>query len=131
MGNSCDIESQLLEKYFDNSCSVREARRVLDWFGTPEGQTYLVERFRADLVELEEAIQQMNLSGLDSRRLWNAIQLRIRREAGGRNRGTAPDLFGCLVRLFATRLQIWALVMTISTPGREPLNLTINTDLQP
>jgi ferric-dicitrate binding protein FerR (iron transport regulator) len=40
---------ELAEKYLNDTCTKREARKVLTWFGTPEGKAFLEEKLDDDL----------------------------------------------------------------------------------
>ncbi len=48
------MEKQLLQKYFRNQCSPREMERVLEWFRTPEGESYFEEILNRDLERYSE-----------------------------------------------------------------------------
>jgi len=48
------FNKQLLEKFFNGSCSPEQAEEVMDWLDTSEGQQYLDERLQNELEEWEE-----------------------------------------------------------------------------
>lgn len=48
------IPNTLIEKYFSNRCTPREARRVLRWFKTAQGQEYLKHRIDVDIQTIEQ-----------------------------------------------------------------------------
>jgi ferric-dicitrate binding protein FerR (iron transport regulator) len=41
--------SDILERYFKNRCSPEEAKFVLDWFATPEGQVYYAQHLDKEI----------------------------------------------------------------------------------
>lgn len=49
-----EIPQALLDRYFNNHVTPREARKVLRWFKTPQGQQYLKNKLDHDLVSLSE-----------------------------------------------------------------------------
>jgi len=48
------FDKSLLEKYFNNDCTPKEAKMVLDWLDTPEGQQYYAEILDERLQNLED-----------------------------------------------------------------------------
>ncbi|MDF9796574.1 transmembrane sensor [Catalinimonas alkaloidigena] len=71
--------SDILERYFENLCSPEEAKRVLEWLATPEGQTYYAHR-------LDEKIQSyaqnsdFHVGSQNDTYLLNKIYQKIGRE---------------------------------------------------
>ena len=49
-----NFDKSLLEKYFNNQCTPKEAKLVLEWLDTPEGQQHYAEI-------LDERVQQMEI----------------------------------------------------------------------
>jgi ferric-dicitrate binding protein FerR (iron transport regulator) len=48
------FDTTLLDKYLKNQCTVQEAKLVLQWLETPEGQQYYAERIDAGLARLDQ-----------------------------------------------------------------------------
>jgi hypothetical protein len=75
------MNRQLADKFFTNQATPEETRRVLEWFETPEGKTYLQERLDAD----EELMNRRELADLvpelDSDMLYYSIRQDIRKKS--------------------------------------------------
>ena len=68
------MQSELVEKYFNNQCSVEEAELVLKWFDTDEGQQYLKQRLDDDLAHRELSESD---AAFDSEALLARLQQKI------------------------------------------------------
>lgn len=73
-----DKIDKLIFKYFDDSCTADEARQVLEWFDTPEGQAFLKKNLNADIERIDEELVRYMVPGLDSGKLLNSIRKKIR-----------------------------------------------------
>ena len=47
---------KLIEEYLDDTCSVEEARKVLNWFSTNEGMEFVANRFDKDIEYLDNEL---------------------------------------------------------------------------
>ncbi|SOD96000.1 FecR family protein [Spirosoma fluviale] len=70
------MTEQLLQRYFANQVTPDEARRVLDWFNTEAGQTYLQTRLDAQFDELAWLAPAI-VPAPDAERMLNAIRGRM------------------------------------------------------
>lgn len=70
------MTEQLLQRYFANQVTPDEARRVLDWFNTEAGQTYLQTRLDAQLNELAW-LAPATVPTPDAERMLNALRERM------------------------------------------------------
>ncbi len=76
------MQSELVEKYFNNQCSVEEAELVLKWFDTDEGQQYLKQRLDDDLAHRELSESE---AAFDSEALLARLQQKINRRTAFSN----------------------------------------------
>jgi transmembrane sensor len=78
------MNRKLADKFFANQASPGETRKVLGWFETPAGKTYLEERLDAD----EELMNRRELADLvpelDSDMLYHSIRQGIRKKSENR-----------------------------------------------
>ena len=64
----------LIDKYLNDECSHAEAKQVLDWLATPEGQEYLEEEIDRDLNALDEFGTYIKTPEPNSEALFKEIQ---------------------------------------------------------
>ena len=73
------MNKEIIDKYFQNQVTPEEARKVLEWFETPEGQKYLQERMDIDFALMEREELKPFVPELDSDQLYKSINKRINR----------------------------------------------------
>jgi len=71
------MKKEFIDKYFRNQATPEEARKVLEWFETPEGQKYLQERLDIDFNLMEKDELKPFVPELDSDQLYQSIQKKI------------------------------------------------------
>jgi len=71
------MNRQLADKYFDKHCTAQEAKAVLKWFDTAEGQAYLEERLESDihLAQKNEILPLINNE--TSEEIWQNIEKKL------------------------------------------------------
>ena len=73
-----NIDINLIEKYFNNTCIVEEVEQVLKWFNTTDGQKFLEKSLNSDIKLIEEKYCTQNLvSEVDSDKMLKNIRNRI------------------------------------------------------
>lgn len=73
------MDKKIVEKYFSNTATPEETRRVLEWFETREGKQYLAEKLQGDSALMEEQNLRKAVPELDSEKLYASVRRRIRR----------------------------------------------------
>lgn len=77
------MNRQLADKYFDKHCTANEAKAVLKWFDTKEGQAYLEKRLESDieLAQKNELLPLINKK--TSENIWQNIEIKLQEEKLG------------------------------------------------
>jgi ferric-dicitrate binding protein FerR (iron transport regulator) len=68
------LDQQIVEKFFNDTCTVEEAERIVEWFATTEGQAYLAKRLDEDAALLQNERIKPLLPEVDSAPLWSSIE---------------------------------------------------------
>jgi ferric-dicitrate binding protein FerR (iron transport regulator) len=68
------MDQHLIEKFFNNTCTVEEAEQVVAWFATTEGQAHLAKKLDEDAELLQDVRLKPLLPELDSARMWKHIE---------------------------------------------------------
>lgn len=68
------MDQALIDKYLNDECSHAEAKQVLDWLATPEGQQYLEEEIDRDLKALDQFGAYIKTPEPNSEALFDEIQ---------------------------------------------------------
>ena len=76
-------DSLIIEKTLNNEATEEEAREVVRWFATPEGQSWLSARMDQDerLISLGEEMEWMDHE-IPSRIMYERIMRQLRRQSG-------------------------------------------------
>ncbi len=99
------MERKIADKFFNNSATPKESKRVLEWFDTLEGRNYLEEKLDNDFDLMDDENIQSMISGLDSDRMYESIQDRIRkRQIDTKSR---TDLLGPVLKVAAAILVVF------------------------
>jgi len=77
-----NIDKELLERFFNDDCTVEETEQVLKWFDTPEGEKFLEESLNSDAGQFADETRDLgsDYPEPDSDQLLNAIHLIIRKQ---------------------------------------------------
>lgn len=76
------MNPRIVEKFFKNTCTAGEAKRVLEWLDTPEGQKYLDGRLDSEIEQVSGANIQPADIDLDSEKLFGSIQEKLKSTPG-------------------------------------------------
>lgn len=68
------MNKKIVEKFINNTCSVEEAGRVLDWLATEEGQVYLSIRLHEDAQLLRNKKLKPFLPAMETEKMWKEIE---------------------------------------------------------
>src|SRR5699024_9976983 len=79
-GDKLKMKRETVEKFINNCCTAEEAKQVIEWLGTAEGQRYLSEEISDEIAKMDHTQLKLLHSSVKSRRLYNNIQRRIGRE---------------------------------------------------
>jgi ferric-dicitrate binding protein FerR (iron transport regulator) len=71
------MNHRIIEKFLNNTCTVEEAREVVEWFATPEGQAHLAKRLDEDAGLLQDERIRPLLPDVDSKQMWQKIREHI------------------------------------------------------
>lgn len=71
-------ESDVIERYFDNRCSHAEAKAVLEWLATDEGQVFY-EKYLDDLIKGQDTDSSRHVT-IDKQKTLEGIYGRINRQ---------------------------------------------------
>lgn len=126
----------LLERYLNNTCSVEEARLVLEWLETPEGQRHLEEMLATEAAQFEKGRIDSQEVAVPSAKMWASINEKIDPEESlGRGAGSG---MGLILRAAAVLLVALAGALLFFVSGEsepteiamipEPATLQFSTD---
>ena len=73
------MNNRLVEKFLESQCTAEEARKVLEWFQTPEGQQYLDEEIDSDIRAYYEFGEYFESPDVRSEQLFSRIQQSVSR----------------------------------------------------
>src|SRR5690625_4259255 len=133
-----DNLKKLADKFFINQCNSQEAKKVLEWLDTPEGQQYLSEKMDDDITsygeeedtetDRPEAELSPQLGKMNPERHYNEIWSAITKR--GRNRQKKRDLLAPFLKIAAGLLVIAAASVFVYTSGpiehqEEPISETV------
>lgn len=68
------MDQHKVEKFLNNTCTPEEAKQVVEWFATREGQVYLAKRLDKDAGLLQDNRIRPILAGLSSAGMWKGIE---------------------------------------------------------
>jgi len=71
------MDKSIVEKYFNNECTEPEARKVLQWFDTPEGEKYLRENMDDNIRLLKDDKIKPMIAYEEKNEMWDNIRSRI------------------------------------------------------
>lgn len=71
------MNPKIVEKFFTNQTTPAEARKVLEWFETPEGHQYLQEMFANDFKLLNREDLHSMVPELNSEKIYSSIEIKI------------------------------------------------------
>ncbi|MEX0778963.1 MAG: FecR domain-containing protein [Balneolales bacterium] len=98
------IDRRIIDRYFNNTCTPEEAKQVLKWFNTKEGQLFLESKLDTDISQMDDNQISYMTPDLDSGKMMRNIKQKVRK--GG------P--FGQKKSLFALRIAAAAAVIIIT-----------------
>ena len=101
------MNKKIVEKYFANQTTPGETRKVLEWFETPEGKKYLLEKMESDSVLLDNRELRNRVRDFDSEKLFSSIsnELFAQRKRGAVRR---RDWLGYVVKAAAIVLVLFS-----------------------
>jgi ferric-dicitrate binding protein FerR (iron transport regulator) len=68
------MNSDLIEKYFNDECSGQELKKVLDWFQTSDGRKFLEQDFQRQKEQLDVSPDEPPFSAIQSEKIYRRIQ---------------------------------------------------------
>lgn len=68
------MKRDLAEKFFDNNCTDEEAREILHWLSTPEGQSYLETKIEEDISLLQDERIRALVPEAKSEQMWSEVK---------------------------------------------------------
>jgi ferric-dicitrate binding protein FerR (iron transport regulator) len=67
------LNQSIIEKFFNNTCTAKEAEEVVKWFATSEGQAYLADKLDDDIQLLQDEHIKGLISDSVSVQMWQEI----------------------------------------------------------
>ncbi len=74
------MKKEIVEKFFSNQATTDQAKKVLEWFDTPEGLRYLQKRMDADSILMDRKELRNRVQELDSENLYYSIEQEIKKQ---------------------------------------------------
>lgn len=115
------MDPKLLEKFFKNTCTAEEAKRVLKWFSTKEGRAYLEESFDDDIQLLKNKQITPLLPDIDEQDVWKNIDEGIEAKKWEKRfpKKTFPYWKAVAAVLIAAFSSVWLVLHWMDIPSPE------------
>ncbi len=108
-------DEKLLEKFLDNKCTPKEAREILEWISSPDGQLVAANSFDKDIILMENTDQHIDNQEIRTAQMFRQIMKKIigerEEESTSQIRRLIPNWLkiaaAILIPLFLTNAIIW------------------------